>query len=387
MNRLWEQLAIAANWPILAAVGVLSGMGILSIWSNDPETGIKQLAFLLIAFGAMGLFQTVNYLKLGRLAWIFFSLSLLLVLYTVVGRYVGVPGVRMIKGACNWISFGPVSLQPAELVKVSFIMVLARYLRYRTTYRTLRGLLIPLGLALVPMVLILKQPDLGTVLVFIPTTFVMLFVAGAKLKHFAILGGICLALAPVGWLAGTELPVFRHLPSVVKEYQRERVYAMFRDDEATLMETGFQQHRALIAFGSGGVSGKGAGEIPIGHRVPESHNDMIFALVGEQFGFMGAMVMLVAYVVLFTAGIEIAGNTKEPFGRLLAVGVVACLAGQTFLNIMVCLKLMPVTGVTLPFVSAGGSSLIASFMAAGLLLNIGQNRPWMLSPEAFQHAD
>jgi cell division protein FtsW (lipid II flippase) len=112
---------------------------------------------------------------------------------------------------------------------------------------------------------------------------------------------------------------------------------------------------------------------------------MVFALIGEQFGLIGSLAVLIAYAGLFAAGTEIAGNTKEPFGRLVAVGVVSVLAGQTFLNLMVTLKLMPVTGVTLPFVSYGGSSLLASFMAAGLLLNIGQNRPYVIARESFEY--
>src|SRR5439155_2226567 len=146
----------------------------------------------------------------------------------------------------------------------------------------------------------------------------------------------------------------------------------------------YQQEHALVAFGSGGVSGKGAGDVPVGKWVPESHNDMIFALIGEQFGLFGALVVLAAYGVLFAAGVEIAAGTREPFGKLLAIGIIAILAGQTFLNLMVCLRLMPVTGITLPFVSYGGSSLVASFMAAGLLLNIGQNRPLVMAKDAFE---
>jgi cell division protein FtsW (lipid II flippase) len=142
-----------------------------------------------------------------------------------------------------------------------------------------------------------------------------------------------------------------------------------------------------MAFGSGGIAGKGMGVIPIGRHVPEGHNDMIYALIGEQFGFFGAAVVLGAYLVLFTAGVEISSATREPFGRLVAVGVVSMLAGQTFLNLMVAVKLMPVTGVTLPFISSGGSSLISSFMAAGLLLNIGQNRPLVMANNSFEFGD
>jgi rod shape determining protein RodA len=181
-----------------------------------------------------------------------------------------------------------------------------------------------------------------------------------------------------------QLPVLRHLPQFVKHYQRARVYAMFSKDPAILRQSGFQQERALTAFGSGGLGGRGSGVIPVGRGVPEAHNDMIFALIGEQFGFVGTAVLLAAYLVLFTAGIEIASATREPFGRLVAVGMVSLLAGQTFLNLMVALRLMPVTSVTLPFVSYGGSSILASFIAAGLLLNIGQTRPIVMAPDSFE---
>jgi rod shape determining protein RodA len=295
--------------------------------------------------------------------------------------------VRPIKGQCNWINFGPMSLQPAELMKVSFVLVMARYLRFRSSFRTVRGLLQPFALAAVPMALILKQPDLGTALVFIPCLFAMLFVAGAKMRHLLAIAGIGLALGTLLWLSGTDRPLFRHLPDFIKPYQRARVYAMFSNDKRTLQQTGFQQHNALIAFGSGGISGKGVGSIPVGRKVPEAHNDMIFALIGEQFGFFGSAVVMGAYIVLFTAGIEIAGSTREPVGRLVALGVVALLAGQTFLNLMVAIGLMPVTGVTLPFMSYGGSSLVASFMSAGLLLNIGQNRPLVMAKDSFEFAE
>jgi rod shape determining protein RodA len=220
--------------------------------------------------------------------------------------------------------------------------------------------------------------------VFIPALFVMLFVAGARLKHLVFVAGLGLAVCPLLWLSGMDLPVARSLPKFVKDYQRQRVYAMFNSDPQTLETTGFQQQHALIAYGSGGVSGKGIGNVPVGRNVPEAHNDMIYALIGEQLGFFGSAVVLGAYLVLFTAGIEVAAATREPFGRLVAVGVVSLLAGQTFLNLLVAVKLMPVTGVTLPFISYGGSSLVASFMAAGLLLNVGQNRPIVMANDAFE---
>jgi len=388
MNALWKQLAIATNWPVLVAVAVLSTIGIISIWADtrmdpNPEWR-KQIVFLVVAIICMAVFQAVNYQKIGRYSWAFYIFSLLLIGYTLLGSVVRVPGVWKVNGAYAWINFGPASLQPAELTKIAFVMVLARYLRFRSNYRTLLGLLPPFALALIPIAMILKQPDMGTALIFIPALFAMLFVAGAKISHLLAVVGMGLAVTPLIWFSGTDLPVLRHMPELVRTYQRERVYAMFHSDPATLQRKGFQQHHALTAFGSGGFSGKGVGNIPVGQRVPEGHNDMIFALIGEQFGFFGSAAVLLAYIVLFAAGIEIAAATREPFGKLLAIGVVSLLAGQTFLNLMVATKLMPVTGVTLPFISYGGSSLLASYMAAGLLLNIGQNRPLVMARDAFE---
>jgi rod shape determining protein RodA len=180
------------------------------------------------------------------------------------------------------------------------------------------------------------------------------------------------------------VPILNHLPQFVKHYQRDRVFAMISTKSAAMRDVSYQQNAALTAMGSGGIAGKGIGVIPMGKHVPEGHNDMIFSLIGEQFGFFGSAVVLAAYIVLFAAGIEISASTREPFGRLIALGIVAILAGQTFVNIMVTVKLMPVTGITLPFISYGGSSLLASFMAAGLLLNVGQNRPIVMANNAFE---
>lgn len=389
MNKLWQQLAIATNWPVLAAAGVLTSLGCMSIWADSRADGIKQLIFLGVGVLAMAAFQAFDYRTIGRFAWGFYLLSLLLILYTVLGTQMSLPFAKPIKGQCNWINFGPMSLQPAELMKVAFVLVLARYLRFRSNYRTIFGLLAPFALAMFPLALILKQPDLGTALVFIPALFAMLYVAGAKMWHLLAIVGMGLFMGVFLWVAGPAesgapgLPVLKHFPTIVKKYQRERVKGMFANDEATQRDVGYQIRRALTAIGSGGATGKGMGNVPVGRHVPEAHNDMVFALVGEQFGFVGSAIVLAAYIVLFTAGIEIAGNTREPFGRLVALGIVATMAGQTFINLMVVLRMMPVTGITLPFVSYGGSSLLASFIAAGLLLNIGQNRPIVMARDSF----
>ncbi len=395
MNKFWKQLAIATNWPVIVAVLVLSALGLVSIWAHGlssagaEKDAQKQLMFVAIGITLMFAMQAVNYLQLGRWGWPFYLLSLLLLIYTILPgmperRFLGVVAVH---DARLWINLGFLNMQPAELMKVAFCVVLARYLRFRSNYRTILGLLPPFGLAVLPLIIILKQPDLGTALVFIPALFAMLFVAGAKIRHLAAIMGMATVLALVLWFAGPEggdVPGLRHLPTLIKKYQRARVLAMFSNDPAVRRGAGFQQQQAEIAAGSGGFAGRGAFNIPVGTHVPEAHNDMIFALIGEQFGFLGSLVTLGAYLVLFAAGIEIAAATKEPFGRLVAVGIVSLFAGQAFLNLMVTLKLMPVTGVTLPFVSYGGSSIIASYMCAGLLLNIGQNRPVVIARDSFE---
>ncbi len=393
-------------------MAVLSGLGLVSIWAYSQSTadllhrpeGVKQMVYLAIAFGCMVAFQAVDYRVIGRFVWPFYVLSLALVCYTLLGGVAEghghpLPFVHGTKGVYCWINLGPMSLEPSELAKVAFVLVLARYLRFRSNYRTVGGLARPFALALLPVVLILKQPDLGVAALFVPTLLAMLFVAGARVKHMAAVLGLGVALLPVFWFAGhrfdrdgpdgrrtpeREVPVLRWLPSVMKEYQRKRVVDMLTRDPAASRGSDFQQDRALMALGSGGWTGKGIGHIEVGRTVPEAQNDMVFALVGEQLGLVGAGVVLGAYLVLFAAGVEIAGNTKEPFGRLVAVGIVAILGTQALINLMVCLRMMPVTGVTLPFVSYGGSSLLASYMAAGLLLNVGQSRAMTLAPESFE---
>ena len=387
MNRLWQQLAIATNWPVLAAVAVLSILGVMSIWVDSPADGPKQLLFLAVAVGVLFLLQTVNYLILGRYAWALYFISLILIGYTLLGSLADnrLPGVHAVNGACCWIAFPGVSFEPSELMKISYILVLARYLRFRDNYRTMRGLLTPFLLTLLPAVLILKQPDLGVAALFVPTLFTLLFVAGAKVKHLLAIVALGAVLLPLLWFSGDEnVPLLNHLPSIVQKYQRARVAGLLSHDPKTLRQAGYQQLRALTAMGSGGSTGKGPGEIPVGHGIPEARNDMIFAIIGEQFGLVGSIAVLAAYIVLFIAGIEIASATREPFGRLVAVGIVALLAAQAILNLSVVMRLFPVTGVTLPFVSYGGSSLVASYIAAGFLLNIGQNRPLVIARDSFE---
>ena len=245
MNRLWQQLAIATNWPVIAAAAILSALGAISIWVDSPVDGPKQLISLAVAIGVMAAVQTVHYLILGRWAWGLYIVSLALVTYTVVGRYVQVPGVHTIKGASCWITFPGFSFEPSELMKVAFVMVLARYLRFRSNYRTLSGLIPPFALTLVPVILILRQPDYGVALLFIPALLAMLFVAGAKASHLLAVIGMSILLVPVFWFSGQEnVPILKHLPAFVDANRRSRVLAMFDSDPKTLRAAGYQQECA-----------------------------------------------------------------------------------------------------------------------------------------------
>jgi len=232
------------------------------------------------------------------------------------------------------------------------------------------------------MALILAEPDLGTTLMLPPVLFLMLFVAGARLRHLALLALLGAALLPALYLWG------------MKEYQRDRIRIVFRQnspDERWHAGPGYQLRQSKIALGSGGLYGQGWGrgvfvESPIS-LLPEEHNDFIFALIGHQWGFIGCLLVILAYTAIVLFGLEVATITNDPFGRLIALGVVTMIVVQALLNMAMTAGLAPVTGMTLPFVSAGGSSLWANFLGLGLLVNVARRRPMLIAHPPFEHED
>ena len=197
-------------------------------------------------------------------------------------------------------------------------------------------------------------------------------------------------LATVVLLGCATLPVFYFVG--MKDYQQQRVQVLFKQnvaDETWHMGPGYQLRQSLIALGTGGVTGQGREQGAFVHYglLPEEHNDFIFAVIGNQWGLVGAVLIIVAYVVIIICGLEVATVTNDPFGRLLAVGVVVMIVVQALLNICMNLGLAPITGMTLPFVSAGGSSLWANFLALGLLVNVAQRRPMLIGHPPFEHWD
>lgn len=341
---------------------------------------IKQSVYLVSGVLLMLLVMRLDYRRIGLYAFPIYWLVVLMLLALVLDRFIDLPLIPERRNVRRWIEFGPFSLQPSEFIKVALVLALARYLRFRKSYRRWVGLLPPFLLTLLPMVLILRQPDLGTLLMLLPVLFAMLFMAGARLRHLATIILMGCATLPLFYLLG------------MKEYQQQRVLVMVKqnvDDERWHMGPGYQLRQSKIALGTGRLWGEGFGGNPFVQRglVPEEHNDFIFAIVGNQWGLAGSLLVILALVAIVFCGLEVAIVTNDPFGRLLAVGVVAMIVMQAMLNICMTIGLAPITGMTLPFVSYGGSSLWANFIALGLLLSVAQRRPMMIGHPPFEHDD
>ncbi len=345
---------------ILVILLLFLGLSLLFLHSAgyDPSTGSwrpfwkKQASWALFSAAALFLLLRVSYRRLLDHAYVVYAAGLaLLLLVQVAGT--------TLNNARRWLDLGFVLVQPSELMKVVVVVALARYIRWRDDYKRLRGLVRPFLLTLLPAALILSQPDLGTAMLFIPMLFGVLWVAGAKAKHLALVVAMGLLAAPILFFG------FMH------DYQQKRILVFLGQaemDERTKRDEGFHLDRSKIAVGSGGFSGRGIGRGD--QRVPENETDFVFTVVAEEWGFAGSLVVLALYLVLFARMAAIARETKEPSGKLLVVGVLTLLMFQTAVNLGMTVGLMPITGLTLPFLSYGGSSLLTSVLAVGLVLNV-----------------
>jgi len=376
------------GWVMLIAALVLTGFGLLGVYAGEagmdapPAQTLRQTAFLTVGLVGFCLVQIMEYRRIGRWSYPLFAFVLLLLALLVIAQKVPMaPLIQPRRNAYRWIVLGPVSFQVSEYTKIIYILALSTYLQFRTNYRTLRGLLGPFTLTLIPMALIIKEPDLGTSILLLPTLFVMLFVAGAKIKH------LLLVLA----LGMAAIPAFYFSP-LMNPYQRQRVQSLFRQDEANKrwrLNAGYQLNQSKIAIGSGQTTGQGfhGGAFFRYNLLPEEHNDFIFAVLGHQWGFVGCVAILLCYLIIVTAGLTIASMTTDPLGRLLAVGVCAIILVQTVINVSMTIGLMPITGMSLPFVSMGGSGLVAHYLAIGLLVDVARRRPVSIAPKPFEFAD
>jgi cell division protein FtsW (lipid II flippase) len=390
---------------ITSATVMLCGVGVLAIYMAEGADGGEsyhftkhQGTFVIAAIAGMVLISMVDYRRLGGLAYSAFAATLVLLVILLGCKILGLenPLIYPSKGAWRWIDIGPVKVQPSELAKIAYIMALAWYLRFRTNYRTLGGLIWPLGMTFLPMVLILKQPDLGTTLLLLPVFFAMLLVAGARRRHLLSLAMVCVLAAPVMYGRMEDYQRMRVLGAVL---QSESMRAWLLDHPKALAalkvtslqvnqwqkDGGYQLDRSKVALATGGVSGiqDADADCMQYNFLPERHNDFIFAVIGHKWGLIGCTLVLACYGLILVAGCNISAATNEPFGRLLAVGIVALLTTQAMVNIGMAIGLLPVTGMTLPFVSYGGTSLLVNAAIMGLLLSIGLRKPIMLAPEPF----
>jgi rod shape determining protein RodA len=261
-------------------------------------------------------------------------------------------------------------MQPSELVKLILVITLAGYIRYERRHRTFRGLFTPFAMTLIPFMLIMKQPDLGTALLLLPVLFVMLYVAGANRTHLGIVA--------VAGLAAAVLLFFT--PGLLNEYQKDRVRGFLMqgsNDTALVRSHNHQIEQSKMVVGTADFFGRGLGETTRESTrfLPERHSDFIFPVMIHAFGLFGATLLFMTYLLFIGLILRTALKVREPSGRLLAVGVASLFACQTVINLCMTLGLLPIVGMPLPFVSYGGSSLLTSFAALGLVLNVGSDHP------------
>lgn len=412
--RLYKTYAnyTPASWAVILAALTLALIGLITLQrlatAGDAEWAhryapylTKQAVFLGVAVVAMIVVAATSYLKVARQAYLLFAITLLLLFAVLLFGKLGqhVPFLAKVFPSRNfshrWISFGIVQIQPSEFLKITYILGLAYYLRYRENYRRLAGLIGPFAFTIIPMILILLEPDLGTVMLLMPVLFLMLFAAGAKVKHLLAVVLMMIVASPAlfavmkpyqrGRLLGTLLQV-KPVRDWYHRHPELRKYVYLRDNTRKWPE-GYQLYHSKLAVASGTVVGypNGRGPYTAGvFRLPDCHNDFVFALIAHQFGFVGAVMVIVLYLILLTGLVEIAGAVTEPAGRLIAVGVLAMIVTQSIINMAITVGLMPITGATLPFVSYGGSSLLTFFILIALAISVDRTRPIDMGRRPFE---
>ncbi|MCA9115148.1 MAG: FtsW/RodA/SpoVE family cell cycle protein [Planctomycetaceae bacterium] len=361
-------------WSIVLAAGLLMLAGLSGIARGDALSGgssflSRQVVWILLSIPVMLVATIVPYRRLRWFSYPLFAVSLVLLVlvYFLPAR----------NGAHRWIPLGVAWFQPSELAKLTFMMALAHYLMHRKHTFRLTGLLIPFVMTLVPVGLILREPDLGTSLVFFPVLFSMLFAAGARPQHLLLVIVLGVAMLPVLWLG-------------MSAEQKSRVVTlMVQADGGTAPKgDGYHLHQSKQVLALGGAWGSERTGMPVDDpmawHLPAGRTDFVFCLIGERWGLPGTLGLLFLFLLLFGRGLLVAAATREPFGRLMVVGIVALLASQCIINTGMTVGLMPITGMTLPLVSYGGSSLLATSAMLGLLLNVALRPGYEITSEPFR---
>ncbi len=352
------------DWGFACTVLGMACLGVLSIYSANALTPspfrqtlhLRQLTWLAVGLVVLFLACTVSYRNLSRFAYVIFGASVLMLLVVLV---LGKAGL----GAQRWIRIGGFAFQPSEFTKLSLVLFLARYFDdHRETLHQPKTMLLPAGLTLLTALLVLKQPDLGTAVLLVLISLSMMLLLGLHWRYLlplAIGGGV---LTPLIW-------------TLLKDYQRRRLLVYF-NPELDPLGASYHIAQSKIAVGSGGAFGKGwlaASQSQL-NFLPMNHTDFLFAVLAEQWGFVGCLLVLLVYVYLITRGFQIAMESADFFASLLATGISAMLAIQVFINVAMVLGMIPIVGIPLPLLSYGGSSLLATMLSLGLLLNIHMRR-------------
>jgi rod shape determining protein RodA len=352
-------------WHVALIVLAICAIGLWNLASASKTSMADVWTAQAVLMGVGLVFATfvvlLDYRLFRRLAWPFYVLVLLLLVAVLVKG-------RVIMGARRWLTVGPLNFQPSELAKIAVILLLARWFSSdaetdpRRGPRGLRRIALPGLLVLVPGVLVLKEPDLGTALIVVAVGATMILFAGVRWKTVAALGAVVLIGAVAAW---------PHL----KPYQRKRVET-FLNPEGDVLGAGYHATQSMIAVGSGQTFGKGWGQgtQTLLSFLPEQHTDFIFSVWAEEHGFAGAFLLLALYFALVGSGITIAANARDRFGQMLAVGSTALVFWHAFINMGMVTGVLPVVGVTLPLMSYGRTSVLVVFTALALLASVGTKR-------------
>ena len=366
MNAKW--ILKNLDWWLIVSVLLLMAIGLILIDSATHSYVMsggrawhvqRQSLFMVFGIVLVALSLTFDYRALKNYAMRIYGFNILLLLAVMFFGHAQL-------GAQRWLQLGPLSFQPSEFAKVFLIISLAAFVDRRVEWLEDFKDYLPIFIyILIPFFLVLRQPDLGTSLTFIAVLVGMIFVSGFKYKWFFSLGAAFIAFLPIFW-------------SVLQDYQKNRI-RVFLNPELDPFSSGYHVIQSKIAIGSGGLWGKGwlAGTQSQLNFLPENHTDFIFAVAGEEFGFVGALCIILLYLIIVWRGIAIAMDADDNFGTLLAVGVTSMFMFHVMVNIGMTIGIMPVTGVPLPFLSYGVSSLTTNLLLVAILLNVKARKQYL----------
>ncbi len=346
------------DWLLLGVILALCSIGLLMIASTTGGAMLeRQMIWLLVGFAAMVVVLVVDYHTWATMSFALYGVAILGLLYPLLFG-------REIAGARSWIELGAFNFQPAEVAKVATTLAMATFLSQRVGHHLgAWNLLVLCGMVGLPLGLILLQPDMGTLLPLLPLLATMVVIGGIRVRTLVILALLAALIVPVAW------------NSVLKDYQKERVLT-FLDPGRDPQGSGYQVQQSKIALGSGGILGKGffSGTQGQLHFLPAQHTDFIFAVLGEEGGFLGAVMVLALFFVMMQRCLLAAESSRDLLGVYLCLGLLSLLATQVLFNIGVAIGMMPTAGTTLPLISYGGSSLVSTMVALGLVLNVRMRR-------------